>query len=363
MKRLISTFLAAAMVLSLAACGESQQGTSGSNATSSPNSSVSSSTSGSAPSTDDGSAASIKPEGYPKGGTITVVCGFNAGGAQDNNCRVAAQYASVLSGDNYVVTNIAGSSGRVAAADVTASPADGLKIFLANLTLADPEDYQYVEKENLAAQMTTNILVAEEFDAICAMHDDARSITIRADDDRFSDWKEFEAYMLEHPGELTIGTPGANGAGGLMSTLMAEKLKYDFNVVHYTSTNEVHAALLGGHVDAEMSCVSAASTDGDLAKTIAAASEERSDLFPDIPTFKEMGVELNIPTTRCFFVKKGTDPAIINYLSRLFGEMAEYPDYVNDNHTIYVTTVDYQPAEQIQELINETYDVCSELLK
>lgn len=362
MKKLIGLLLASAMVLSLAACTGKP--------TNSPNSSENSSGGSSDVSsraennnTGDETAAAIKPEGYPKGGTITVVCGFNAGGAQDNNCRVAAQYASILSGDNYVVTNIAGSSGRVAAADVTASPADGLKIYLANLTLADPDDYQYVEKESLAAQMTTNLLVAEDFDAICAMHDDARSITIRADDDRFSTWEEFETYMLEHPGELAIGTPGANGAGGLMSTLMEKKLGYEFNVVHYTSTNEVHAALLGGHVDAEMSAVSAASSDGDLAKTIAVASEKRIELSPDVPTFQELGVDLSIPTTRCFFVKKGTDPAIISYLSRLFGEMAEYPDYVNDNHTIYATTVDYQPAEQIQELINETYAVCSELLK
>ena len=67
-------------------------------------------------------AAAIKPEGYPKGGTVTVVCGYNAGGAQDNNCRVAAQYASVLSGDNYVVTNIAGSGGRGGAGRTVQGP-------------------------------------------------------------------------------------------------------------------------------------------------------------------------------------------------------------------------------------------------
>lgn len=308
-------------------------------------------------------AAAIKPEGYPKGGTVTVVCGYNAGGAQDNNCRVAAQYASVLSGDNYVVTNIAGSGGRVAAADVTASKADGLKIYLANLTLADPEDYQYVDKETLESMMAMNMLVAEQFDVICAMHDDARSITIQANDPRFSNWEEFSDYALAHPGELTIGTSGATNASGLMYTLLTQKLGYDFNVVHYTSTSEVHAALLGGHIDAEMSVVSATNTDGDVAKTIVVASEERNVLFPDVPTFKELGVELNIPTTRCFFVKKGTDEAIVNYLSALFGEMAEYEPYVEDNHNIYVTTVDYKDHETAKKLIDDTYAACMELLK
>ena len=291
MKKILAILLTVVMVLSLTACSNgSKETTPAAN--------------GSTAAPDDGTAKAIKPAGYPKGGTVTVVCGFNAGGAQDNNCRVAAKYATILTGDNYVVTNIAGSSGRVAAADVTASPADGLKIYLANLTLADPEDYKFVEKDNLKSQMTTNMLVAEQFTAICAMHDDARSITIKANDPRFSNWEEFEAYMKAHPGELTIGTPGANGAGGLMATLLAKKLGYEFNVVHYTSTNEVHAALLGGHIDAEMSVVSASNTDADQAITIAVAAEKRSDLFPNVPTLIEKGVDLKIPTTRCFFVKK-----------------------------------------------------------
>ena len=148
-----------------------------------------------------------------------------------------------------------------------------------------------------------------------------------------------------------------------MYTLLTQKLGYDFNVVHYTSTSEVHAALLGGHIDAEMSVVSATNTDGDVAKTIVVASEERNVLFPDVPTFKELGVELNIPTTRCFFVKKGTDEAIVNYLSALFGEMAEYEPYVEDNHNIYVTTVDYKDHETAKKLIDDTYAACMELLK
>ena len=350
MKKTIALLIAIVMVCSLAACGGGTESTPAPSA------------SGNA-SADDGTAKSIKPAGYPKGGTVTVVCGFNAGGAQDNNCRVASKYATILSGDNYVVTNIAGSSGRVAAADVSASPADGLKIYLANLTLADPEDYKLIEKENLKAQMTTNMLVAEDFTAICAMHDDARAITIKAGDSRFSNWTEFADYMKAHPGELTIGTPGANGAGGLMATLLAKKLGFEFNVVHYTSTNEVHAALLGGHVDAEMSAVSASNTDADQAITIAVAAEKRSELFPNVPTLTENGYDLKIPTTRCFFVKKGTDPAIVEYLSRLFGEMANYKDYIDENHNVYVTSVDYKPAAEAQKLIDATYAACSELLK
>jgi len=357
--------LALAAALALGGCAGNAQQNPSSNSASSANPPAASSgapASSSAPAASSaapaasGGAAAVKPSGYPQGGTVTVVCGYAAGGAQDNNCRAAAQFASQLSGDNYVVTNIEGSSGRVAAADVTASKADGQKLYLAAITFVSEGDFQYLDPNALESQMATNIVVAEGFDAICGLHNDSRSLTIRADDDRFSDLAGFLSYVEAHPGELTIGTPGAASSGGLMAQLMVKKLGLDINVVNYTSTAEVHAALLGGHVDAEMSALSAASNDGDTAKTIGCAGAERSDLFPDVPTFVETGYDLSIPITRCMLVKKGTDPAIINYLSTLFSEMAENQDYIDLCMNTYGSTVDYVPSAECQTNIQACYD-------
>lgn len=345
-RRITSLVLALCLAMSLCSCGESA-----------PAAEPTPSDSSNATKAEiDSAAASIRPDGYPQGGTVTVVCGYAAGGAQDNNCRAAAQYASLLTGDNYVVTNIEGSSGRVAAADVTASPADGQKIYLAALTFVEPGDFQYLGVDTLETQMATNIVVAEGFDAICALHDDSRAITIRADDDRFSDLASFMAYAEAHPGELTIGTPGAASSGGMMAQLMTNKLNLDVNVVNYTSTSEAHAALLGGHVDAEMSALSAATNDGSTAKTIGAAANERSELFPEIPTFQETGYELSIPITRCMLIKKGTDSAIVEYLSTLFAGITENADYIDLSMNTYGSTVNYLPAAECQEKIQACYD-------
>lgn len=343
--------LTLAAVLALSGCSNGGRNASSSTPGGAPNNPAASSGEPSA-----SGAAGIKPAGYPQGGTVTVVCGYAAGGAQDNNCRAAAQFASQLSGDNYVVTNIEGSSGRVAAADVTASKADGQKLYLAAITFVNENDFQYLDPNALENQMATNIVVAEGFDAVCGLHNDSRSITIRADDDRFSDLASFMSYAEDHPGELTIGTPGAASSGGLMAQLMVNKLKLDINIVNYTSTAEVHAALLGGHVDAEMSALSAASNDGTTAKTIGCAGDERSDLFPDIPTFVETGYDLSIPITRCMLVKKGTDPAIINYLTTLFSEMAENQDYIDLSMNTYGSTVNYVSSAECQANIQACYD-------
>lgn len=345
--------LALAAVFALSGCSGGGQNASHGTPDSAPNNSTASS---GTPSSSASGAAGIKPAGYPQGGTVTVVCGYAAGGAQDNNCRAAAQFASQLSGDNYVVTNIEGSSGRVAAADVTASKADGQKLYLAAITFVGEGDFQYLDPNALESQMATNIVVAEGFDAVCGLHNDSRAITIRADDSRFSDLESFMSYVETHPGELTIGTPGAASSGGLMAQLMVNKLKLDINIVNYTSTAEVHAALLGGHVDAEMSALSAASNDGSAAKTIGCAGDERSGLFPDIPTFVETGYDLSIPITRCMLVKKGTDPAIINYLTTLFSEMAENQDYIDLSMNTYGSTVDYVSSAECQANIQACYD-------
>lgn len=345
--KLFSLTLSAALLLSGCADSKVPSSSGGSSASSSgPASAVAA----------DSAAAAIKPAGYPQGGTVTVVCGYAAGGAQDNNCRAAATYASKLTGDNYVVTNIEGSSGRVAAADVTASKADGQKLYLAAITFVNEGDFQYLDPNALESQMATNIVVAEGFDAICGLHNDSRALAIRADDSRFSDLASFLSYVEAHPGELTIGTPGAASSGGLMAQLMVNKLKLDINIVNYTSTAEVHAALLGGHVDAEMSALSAASNDGSTAKTIGCAGDERSDLFPDIPTFIETGYDLSIPITRCMLVKKGTDPAIVTYLDTLFSEITQNEEYIDLSMNTYGSTVDYVPSAECQANIQTCYE-------
>ncbi len=101
MKKLIAMLLAAAMVMSLAACG----GSSGSASSDS-----GSSDSGSA-SSDSGAAASNG------GGTVTIICGYGAGGTADAVARKFAQVANEIQGDyNFIVENVTGGDGFAAAA-------------------------------------------------------------------------------------------------------------------------------------------------------------------------------------------------------------------------------------------------------
>lgn len=56
---------------------------------------------------------------------------------------------------------------------------------------------------------------------------------------------------------------------------------------------------------------------GDF-KVLAVASEERNPSFPDIPTFKESGLEIEVGTWRGFMVPKDTDEAAVSKLNELF---------------------------------------------
>ncbi len=99
MKKLIAMLLAAAMVASLAACGGSSSGSSGS------------SDSGSS---DSAEAAAATSNG---GGTVTIVCGYGAGGTADAIARKYAQVANGLQNDyNFIVENVTGGDGFAAAA-------------------------------------------------------------------------------------------------------------------------------------------------------------------------------------------------------------------------------------------------------
>ena len=134
MKKLITALLAAAMCLSLAACGSSN-----------------SSASAPASSTPAASASAASGETEWPTGTVSVILPYKAGGDTDTYCRALFQGVSQKLGQTFVVTNMEGGSGIVAAMDVMNTANDGYNI-LFNHTGAslvqeatDTVDFSYTE--------------------------------------------------------------------------------------------------------------------------------------------------------------------------------------------------------------------------
>ena len=143
-------------------------------------------------------------------------------------------------------------------------------------------------------------------------------------------WKtfaEFKKATLAAPGTIKVGA--TFGSTSQFYWLILEDLTgMKFKFVPYDGTRERMTALLSGAI--QMGGLNVASgrkylEGGDL-KGFAIAAAKRSKHLPDMPTLKELGVDMIYALDRGIVVPKGTPADKINHWSQIFKKAAADAD-------------------------------------
>ena len=123
------------------------------------------------------------------------------------------------------------------------------------------------------------------------------------------------------PGKLNLGGSGLNSANHAAHA----RLDRDFNVkttyVPYKGTGDLALAVLGGHIDGAMTYTPFAIANKGKVRALAVAMETRHPLLPDVPTFKELGVDWVDGAFRGIGVPKATPAEARRRLSELFATL------------------------------------------
>lgn len=309
MKKLFTRTLALAMTCStlfLSGCGSSGSASGGA---------ASGMASGSAGGTD-----------WPTG-TITVTLPYSAGGDTDTYCRALFQRVGEKLGQTFVVTNLTGGSGVVAAMDVMTKAPDGYNI-LFNHTGAS-----LVQE----ATGTVDFSYTEDFENCCTVAiDRTYALMAVSKDGQYSQysrgWENLEdmvADAIANPGAVRYST--VFGSTTEYVGLMLEKdagITLDNIDVGSDSASRM-AALLGGQVDLvaiNYMNVKDYVESGDLICLGIMADEPVEGI--DFPTFVEQGYP-SVVTAKKYEVKfpKGTDQAIVDKLAAVCKEVVEDPEF------------------------------------
>lgn len=220
---------------------------------------------------------------------ITYIVPFKAGGGTDIGTRIMAKYAEKYLGQPIIIKNVSGGGSEVGVSQMLRSKPDGYTIGGFN-----------------TASTTLTVLRKASYDAVadvapvCLLVSDPRLFAVRGDDDRFKTATDFINYAKKNPGKLTIGTSGAGTSGHLSILVMNKAAGIKTQPVHFKGAGASRAAFLGGHIDA------IAQTIGEVLKlkktgkitVVAIALEERGTDLPNVPTFKEVGIDLVISSNK-----------------------------------------------------------------
>ena len=128
------------------------------------------------------------------------------------------------------------------------------------------------------------------------------------------------------PAKLNLGGSGLNsanhGAHERLNAAFGVKTTY----VPYKGTGDMTMAVLGGHIDAAMTYTAFAINNKGKVRALAVAMEQRHPLMPDVPTFRELGVDWIDGAYRGIGVPKSTPPEARKRLSDLFAALNADPE-------------------------------------
>jgi len=130
--------------------------------------------------------------------------------------------------------------------------------------------------------------------------------------------EEFIAYAKANPGKVTWATHGMGAAQHLTGEMFNKTAGIEMTAVHYQGSAPGTLDMVGGRVDLmyDGAGTGLANVRSGQLKAIAMGSDTRATGAPDLPTWKEKGVNFSAYTWYGIFVPVGTPQPIMDKLHK-----------------------------------------------
>jgi tripartite-type tricarboxylate transporter receptor subunit TctC len=128
--------------------------------------------------------------------------------------------------------------------------------------------------------------------------------------------KELIALAKSKSGQMSYSTSGIYGALHMPMEMFLHATKLKMRAVHSTGGGPAITMLLGGHVEMTVGGPAAVASHvkaGRL-RTIVSWGAKRHAAYPDVPTFKELGYDIEYYIWAGMFAPKGTPDAVMKTL-------------------------------------------------
>jgi tripartite-type tricarboxylate transporter receptor subunit TctC len=257
--------------------------------------------------------AQAQTNNYPNK-PINYTLPFVAGGESDIAARFQQQAMQKLLKQEMVIQYKAGAGGALAWSQLNNMSGDGYNIMGINL----PHVFLQPLEGNVQYKGT-------DLTPVYYFHYTPDALLVSADSP-YKSLAEFIATAKKAPGKLNIGGSATLSANHLATERFGSLSGTKSQYVPFKGTGELITSLLGKHIDAGMSYTTLFIGQKTKLRALAVAMEKRHPAMPDVPTFKELGVDMVGGAYRGVAVPKSTPEPIREQVSALFAKLNGEPE-------------------------------------
>ncbi len=263
-------------------------------------------------------------DGYPNA-PVVLICPWSAGGGTDRTSRQVATLLEQELGTPVNVVNATGGAGVTGHTRGALARPDGYTITMVT-----------VEINMLHWRGLTNISF-QDYEPVGLLNRDATAVFVRQD----APWRtltELEDHIRDNPGKVKASGTAQGGSWHLGFAGWLDHEGIDPGDAIWLSINgsapSLQELIAGG---VEVACCSLpeaqALLDAGRIRCLGVMADERIEQYPDVPTFKEQGVDWTFTAWRGVCVPKGCPAEIRDRLAAALEKVAqgkEFRDFMDD---------------------------------
>jgi tripartite-type tricarboxylate transporter receptor subunit TctC len=241
-------------------------------------------------------------------GSVRMVLGFPAGATSDILSRLVADNMRQTLGQPVIVENKPGAGGRIANETVKAATPDGATLLMTPVATMSifPHSFGDLRYDPFKDFVPVAHLSDFQLSLGVGAHVPAKSL------------KEYVELVKKDPKMGFYASAAAGSIPHFLGVMFARTAGIELTHVPYKGTAPVLQALAAGEIAAATTLAAdiGSLVKGGRARLLAVSGATRDPAFPDVPTFKEQGYDMEGTGWYGLFAPAGTPKAAIDRLSK-----------------------------------------------
>ncbi|MDP9901424.1 Bug family tripartite tricarboxylate transporter substrate binding protein [Variovorax ginsengisoli] len=249
---------------------------------------------------------------------LRIVVGYAPGGATDRVARIVGEKLGARLGVPVIVDNKPGAGGRLAAQQVKTTPAGQNVIMLANPAVMVVAPLVFKDNGYDPDKDFVPVSYVNDYEFALSV---AAAVPVR-------ELSHLIAWMRANPSQANVGVPATGSLPHFFALMLGDKASVKTEVIGYRGSGPLMTDLIGGQVPIAVDTFDTVIPQHEAGKlrVLAISGAKRSAFAPDVPTFKEAGLDLVATGWNTFFAPATMPRAKVARIAQAVRDVMQDPD-------------------------------------